>query len=86
MYDEMFHLGSLNTEATHNVVRSAATALNSDACVRLRGLVVRHELNGKTVTLVHTDKTSDRWCVRTAEGSVIAVKAMNLEFCSGCAR
>jgi len=59
----MFHLGLLHTEATHNAVRSAATALNSDACVRLRGLTVRHELNGITVTLVETDKTSDRWCV-----------------------
>jgi len=82
----MFHLGSLHTEATHNAMRSVAMALNSDACVRLRGLTVRHELNGKTVTLVDTDKTSDRWCVRTAEGSVLAVKAMNLEFCYGYAR
>lgn len=83
---QMFHLGSLHSEATNKAVRSATMALNSDACMRLCGLTVRHELNGETVTLVDKDKNSDRWFVRTTEGTVLAVKAVNVEFWSDGAR
>ena len=78
----MFRIGSLHTEATTRALRSASMAFNADACVYLCGLTVRTELNGKAVTLVQVDKISDRWCVRTADGAVLAVKATNLEFVS----